>query len=113
MIGSMRAGFSPIFNLVLLAVFAVLGTVLMWIVSADVRNEISNVSTARIDNAQWALAQTEVEFLVLQAAVEQAILSQDEDLSQVRRRVDVFYARAATTKNSWVLRELDQNNDVA
>ncbi|MGZ9811177.1 ATP-binding protein [Pseudoroseicyclus sp. H15] len=60
-----------------------------------VLREIEDLGTANSDNDQWSLAQTEVEFLQFQLAVERA----DEEgasLDAVRQRFDVFYSRVGT-----------------
>ncbi|NDV00533.1 ATP-binding protein [Pseudoroseicyclus tamaricis] len=60
-----------------------------------VLREIEDLGTANSDNAQWSLAQTEVEFLQFQLAIERAG-EEEVSLDTLRRRFDVFYSRIGT-----------------
>lgn len=58
----------------------------------NVAREMQSLRSARTDNAQWSLAQTEVEFLDFVNAVNQF----EEEPDQIRRRFDIFYSRINT-----------------
>ncbi|GGE11809.1 hybrid sensor histidine kinase/response regulator [Gemmobacter megaterium] len=58
----------------------------------DVRGEIGALATANSDNAQWSLAQLDVEFLAFQLEV-RALQAGAGSAQQLRRRFDVLYGR--------------------
>ena len=64
---------------------------LAWMIS----KEIDKISTATSDNAQWTVAQVDVELLRYQLALE-TDGSDPADLRNLRRRFDVFYSRMST-----------------
>ena len=66
-------------------------TAISWL-AYTVAREMQILQSARSDNAQWALAQTEVEFLNLSNAVAQFV----ETPSSIRRSFDIFYSRIQT-----------------
>ncbi|MEC8581091.1 MAG: ATP-binding protein, partial [Pseudomonadota bacterium] len=64
---------------------------LSWMIS----KEIDKISTATSDNAQWTVAQVDVELLRYRLALE-TDGSDPADLRNLRRRFDVFYSRMST-----------------
>ena len=70
--------------------------------SYKVTREIRLLGSASSDNIQWALAQTEVEFLEFQNQVE----TDNVNLSQLRQKFDVFFSRINTIKSASVFEEL-------
>lgn len=67
--------------------------------------EIKLLGSAKSDNVQWSLSQTEVEFLDfsnLLSAIE-------PNLNDIRRKFDVFYSRMTTVGSASVFAELREN----
>ncbi len=83
----------------LLLVF-VLGSIGVWLLSADARREIDALAVANADSTQWSLAQAEVELLTLKNVLLAASVSDDPDLREVRQRFDIFYSRMLTLKRA-------------
>ncbi|WP_375691799.1 ATP-binding protein [Pseudooceanicola sp. LIPI14-2-Ac024] len=73
-----------------------------------VLREIEELSRANSDNLQWSLAQTDVEFLRFQLALEHAQVD-PATLAQVRQRFDIFYSRVSTLERGEVYREMRDN----
>lgn len=76
----------------------------------NVAREMQNLRSARSDNAQWSLAQTEVEFLDFVNAVNLF----EEPPAQIKRRFDIFFSRINTIEIAKVyekLRESDRFSD--
>ncbi|MEH6647387.1 PAS domain-containing sensor histidine kinase [Sulfitobacter sp.] len=67
----------------------------------NVGKEIEELSSARSDNVQWALSQTEVEFHEFSGRI-----LVGADLAGVRNRFDVFYSRIKTVSQGQVFEEL-------
>lgn len=88
-----------------LALFLCVGLVVG--MAALVTSEFDELSTANSDNLQWSLAQTDVEFLRLQLALERSD-GDPSELSELRRRFDVFYSRFATLTEGQVFSLLHQ-----
>ncbi len=65
-----------------------------------VREELNILATATSDNVQWSLSQAEVEHLALLNELQKARLDPEADLSQLRRRFDIFYSRVSTLQSS-------------
>lgn len=81
---------------VLLA-FAGLAAILY--LSSNVMRDLRLLSSARSDNVQWTLSQTEVDFLDFQRLLDRAMADPAPDLSQLRREFDLFYSRIETLRN--------------
>ncbi|TPW29111.1 response regulator [Martelella alba] len=72
--------------------------------------EVRSLQAAPSDSMQWALAQVQVELLVLTQTVDGAIdaynheqvLHADSSLADVRQRFDIFYSRVATLRQGEV-----------
>lgn len=71
----------------------------------NVSREIRQLSTARSDNVQWSLVQTQVEFLEF----EQQLDHSPVDLELLRQKFDVFFSRVTTVKNATVFEDLRAN----
>jgi len=99
------------FWLVMLVVVVVTSVISLWVMSSDARREIDALATANADSSQWTVAQAEVELLTLVNALLQADRSRDSDLSDVRQRFDVFYARVRLIRESQVFTEVRQDAD--
>lgn len=69
---------------------------LSWSVLQDLRL----LNSARSDNVQWTLSQSEVEFLVFDSRLTDAMQQDGPDLGEVRRSFDVFYSRIGTLSQS-------------
>ncbi|RYH01189.1 PAS domain-containing hybrid sensor histidine kinase/response regulator [Salipiger sp. IMCC34102] len=68
----------------------------------NVSREVRLLGSANSDNVQWSLAQTEVEFLEFATRLGRT----DPDLSDLRRKFDVFYSRIATLRQADVFADL-------
>ncbi len=68
----------------------------------NVSKEIRLLGSARSDNVQWSLVQTQVEFLEFVQEVE----SDPVDLVQMRQEFDIFFSRIATVKEATVFEGL-------
>ncbi len=97
-------------GLLLLTVAA--SALIIWLFSADARREINALATANADSTQWSLAQSEVEFLALEAAVRDATVGGSASLDEVRRRFDVFYSRVQTLTASASFEDVRRLPDV-
>lgn len=62
----------------------------------SVVRDLRLLETASSDNIQWTVSQGEVEFLGMLAQVELARLNETSNLSELRRRFDIYYSRMAT-----------------
>ncbi|WP_424988556.1 ATP-binding protein [Microbulbifer sp. S227A] len=102
--GRFRAG-------LILAIMAGL-VVLSIIVTMSIRvaRDLRLLESASSDNMQWTVTQGEVEFLGMLVEVELARLSQESDLSELRRRFDIFYSRMATIGEAPAPSELRDND---
>ena len=85
-------------GLLLLAVMLVLS-----LLAAQLMQELSRLRSASIDNVQWSMAQVQVELLVLESAVDDAIHNNTpQALDEVRQRFDIFYSRIDTLQQGSV-----------
>ncbi|MCK0121456.1 ATP-binding protein [Loktanella sp. F6476L] len=75
----------------------------------NVAREMQSLRSARSDNAQWSLAQTEVEFLDFVNAVNLF----EEPPDRIRRRFDIFYSRVNTIEVAEVYEKLRQSDQFA
>nr|WP_268821566.1 ATP-binding protein [Octadecabacter dasysiphoniae] len=71
----------------------------------NVSREIRLLGSARSDNVQWSLVQTQVEFLEFQKQVDRTPV----DLAQLRQEFDVFFSRVTTVKQATVFEGLRAN----
>ena len=93
-----RRGNIAVVGFIVLAAIAFLGF--------SVAEDLEELETARSDNLQWHLAQTEVEFLAFATSLSTANPGAPEDLSELRQRFDVFYSRVATIETAAAYRPL-------
>ncbi len=85
-------------GLLLLAVMLVLS-----LLAAQLMQELSRLRSASTDNVQWSMAQVQVELLVLESAVDDAIHNNTpQALDEVRQRFDIFYSRIDTLQQGSV-----------
>lgn len=74
------------------------------LLALDVRNKLDGLRRATSDNILWVIAQSEVELLRLQTAVQDALSATDiarpARLEDVRLRFDVVYSRVAMLQES-------------
>lgn len=97
-----------------LSVFLFIATTALggiWLISTDARREIDKLAIASADSLQWTLSQLEVEFLTYQNALLAAIDGRVE-VTEVRRRFDVFYSRTQIIKNSPSFEELLESTEI-
>lgn len=84
-------------------VVCLLGVVLN--MAGTVRNELSQLATARSDNIQWMFSQSEIELLRFDAALARTDAGEVGELANVRKSFDIFYSRIKTLENSPVFSE--------
>ena len=68
----------------------------------DVQKRLDALTRASSDSVQWALAQLQVEALLLR----ESLGAPDADLADVRKRIDIFYSRVSIFDNSILYAEL-------
>ncbi len=68
--------------------------------------DLRELESARSDNVQWTLAQSEVEFLEFLKQLNAVDDGSASDLAMLRQRFDVFYSRITTLENASVYRPL-------
>lgn len=79
-----------------------LAAVAIGLLTFNVSREIHLLGSARSDNVQWSLVQTQVEFLEYAQQIDKTPL----DLVQLRQEFDVFYSRVTTVQNATVFENL-------
>lgn len=87
----------------------------------DTRDKLAELASSPQDNVQWTLSQFEVEFLALAVATLEAkeshVAGRPVDLTDLRRRYDILYARSQILIKGEVYRQAfasaDLNSDVA
>ncbi|SOC04842.1 PAS domain S-box-containing protein [Rhodobacter sp. JA431] len=72
----------------------------------SVRSEIDTLAIANSDSLQWTLAQLEVEYFHLEAAMTRADPAVPKTLSDLSRDFDIFYARVNTIREGKGFREV-------
>ena len=75
----------------------------------NVSREIRLLGSARSDNVQWSLVQTQVEFLEFQRQVD----IDPVDVTQLRQEFDVFFSRVTTVRQASVFASLRADTDSA
>ena len=90
-----------------LAVSAVLRGISFLAVSVVL--DLRELESARSDNVQWTLTQSEVEFLEFSKQLTAVNEGSAADLAKVRQRFDVFYSRINTLETASVYRPLLTN----
>ena len=94
-------------GLFLLAVTLVLG-----LLATQLMQELARLRSASTDNVQWSMAQVQVELLVLETAVDDAIHEETpEALDAVRQRFDIFYSRIDSLRKGSVFSGVTQNTE--
>lgn len=68
--------------------------------SVTVSGDLRLLNSARSDNVQWTLSQSEVEFLEFDSHLTEALAEADPDLATLRREFDIFFSRIATLSQS-------------
>ena len=97
----MRFGIRPASRKILLSIFAgVLSLGAIAYLSLSVSNDLQLLNSARSDNVQWTLSQSEVEFLEFDSHLTEALLETDPNLKDLRREFDIFYSRIQTLSQS-------------
>ena len=90
-----RAPLRPLlFAGLLVALMAAVGGLYRY--GVTVQSEINNLAIANSDSLQWSLAQLEVEYYHMDAALVRADPAQPDSLSAFSRSFDVFYSRVNT-----------------
>lgn len=96
------AGIALLAGLGLLAVFVL-----------QLNSELSRLKSAPTDNVQWAMAQVQVEMLVLEDALQQASRNPSSgNLAEIRRRFDVFYSRVSTIQNGQIFSDIIKETSI-
>ncbi len=73
-----------------------------------VTDDLRLLNSARSDNVQWTLSQSEVEFLEFDKHLSEALLESEPDLATLRREFDIFYSRINTLTRSGLYENLRQ-----
>lgn len=97
------------FILLLIAVLG-FGASQIYRLGHDVRQQLGLQAATDADNIQWNLIQAEVEMLQLQTAINKVLLDR-ADLTEVRRRYDIFYSRIGTLRESSLYRGLFEGTE--
>ncbi len=87
---------------------AAIGFTVIVIMSVNVARDLRLLNSARSDNVQWTLSQTEVEFLEYELHLVRAFQAADPDLRTLRREFDIFYSRVKTLQDSSLYGSLRQ-----
>ncbi len=87
-------------GLLLVIVLAVTGVVSVAFLSANVVRDLKLLNSARSDNVQWTLSQTEVDFVDFQKQLDVATVGTTPNLKELRREFDIFYSRINILKQS-------------
>jgi PAS domain S-box-containing protein len=98
-------------RLVLAVVIAMTGLAAVAFLSVNVERDLKLLSSARSDNVQWTLSQTEVDFVDLQRQMDIATAGNASDFDDLRREFDIFYSRISTLEQSSIyktVREIPQ-----
>lgn len=94
----------------------IVGTVVffpMLFMALNVVHDLRLLNSAMSNNAQWSLAQAEVEFLELDVVLEEGAAGTDPDLAEIRQKFDIFYSRADTLNTASVFDSLREVPEVA
>lgn len=96
------AGIALVAGLSVLAIFVI-----------QLNSELSRLKSAPTDNVQWAMAQMQIEILILEDAIEQASSdTSSTNLAEMRKRFDVFYSRISTIQNGHTFNEIIKDTSV-
>ena len=69
---------------------------ILLVLGSQVASRMEALRSAPQDNAQWNLAQLDVELLALEVAAQRARQAGPESLTELRKRFDVYYSRVNT-----------------
>ncbi|MGV2112168.1 ATP-binding protein [Agrobacterium salinitolerans] len=97
----------------LAAIAFVAGLGVLTVFVLQLNTELSQLKSAPTDNVQWAMAQIQVEMLVLKDAIQQT--SKDpssSNLAEIRRRFDVFYSRISTIQNGQIFSDIIKETSI-
>lgn len=89
---------------------AVIGFTAIILLAVNVVGDLRLLNSARSDNVQWTLSQTEVEFLEFEFKVIDSLNQEAPRLRELRREFDIFYSRISTLRESSLYSEL-RNKD--
>lgn len=89
-------------------VAGILSLVVIGYLSLTVSRDLRLLNSARSDNVQWTLSQSEVEFLEFDSHLTEALRDTDPDLALLRREFDIFYSRIQTLSQSELYASLRQ-----
>lgn len=95
-----------------LIAIGLLATVI-WFLAGDFARKVDVLARAQSDNMQWSLSQVEVEFLLLEHALQYAEVDGEDALPEVRRQFDIFYSRINTLRTSALYAELRNDPEFA
>jgi PAS domain S-box-containing protein len=77
-----------------------IGVAVVIIMSMDVARDMRLLDSASSDNVQYALSQTEVEYLEYELLLARAAQETAPDLKRLRQRFDIFYSRVNTLQDA-------------
>lgn len=87
-------------GLLIWILLGVVGLISIVITSGNVVRDLKLLNSARSDNVQWNLSQSEVEFLEFRLSLEVASRSTLPDLAALRQKFDILYSRITTLQSS-------------
>ena len=82
--------------LIAFLILVTMAAVTIWRFNQDMSEQISALSTANSDSAQWFLAQSEVELLALRDTAMQISIDDTLPVQELRKRFDVLFSRLNT-----------------
>ncbi|MDA5558168.1 PAS domain S-box protein [Shimia sp. MMG029] len=85
---------------ILLVTLMALSLGLIGLLGRSVIADMRVLSEAQNDDVSWRMSQLEVELLRLQNSVQGVLADPDRDVSEVRKRFDIFYSRITTLQQS-------------
>jgi PAS domain S-box-containing protein len=93
-------------RLIIMLLLGCVGLAVITYMSIVVASDLRLLNSARSDNVQWTLSQTEVEFLEYEMHLGEAAGAETPDLKTLRREFDIFYSRMTTLREASTYSEL-------
>lgn len=82
------------------------GGVAIVMLALSVVRDITQLNSAKSDNIQWNLSQTEVEFLQFEMELERVLQEEGPDFRSLRQKFDIFFSRIRTLQQASAYSEL-------
>ena len=91
-----------------IAVAGLLVSVAIAFLAVAVVQDLRELESAHSDNVQWTISQSEVEFLEFSKQLNGIEAGTAAELTNLRRRFDIFYSRIATLESASIYRPLQE-----